>query len=196
MKLAYIFIATMLALCTTHAQSGIDTLFVHQTADTTYILNNNIFSNCGTSFMTTVSISSDSIIVLETDTSHRPLRCMCHFDVSVAITGLSPGMYRIFIFRINMFQDSVYVVDSTIYTIAQQNSSSFSSRSQMSACHELNVTSVGTLKGPKSFSLLGNYPNPFNPVTIIRYQIQRRSKVKLEIFDELGRFLVTLVDEE
>jgi hypothetical protein len=44
--------------------------------------------------------------------------------------------------------------------------------------------------------LLGNYPNPFNPVTIIRYQIHRQSKVKLEIFDDLGRFITTLIDEE
>jgi hypothetical protein len=146
--------------------------------------------------MSTVSISGDSITILETDTSKRPLRCICNFDVTVAITGLNAGMYRIFIFRINMFQDSMYFVDSTTCTISQQNSSSFFSRSQMSACHPLDITSVETLGGPKSFSLLGNRPNPFNPVTIIRYQIHRQSKVRLEIFDELGRFLATLVDEE
>ncbi len=47
---------------------------------------------------------------------------------------------------------------------------------------------------PESFFLGQNYPNPFNPVTTIRYQINDVAKVKLEVFDLMGRRIATLVD--
>lgn len=39
------------------------------------------------------------------------------------------------------------------------------------------------------------YPNPFNPKTVIRYQIADASHVTLKIFDVLGREIFGLVDE-
>ncbi|MEJ2721783.1 MAG: aryl-sulfate sulfotransferase, partial [bacterium] len=41
-----------------------------------------------------------------------------------------------------------------------------------------------------------NYPNPFNPQTTIAFEITTPGRVKLEIFDVNGRFVVTLVDDE
>ncbi len=45
------------------------------------------------------------------------------------------------------------------------------------------------------FNLAQNYPNPFNPKTIISYQLQEASKVKLLIFDMLGREVELLVNK-
>ena len=42
---------------------------------------------------------------------------------------------------------------------------------------------------PGTFALLGNYPNPFNPTTNIKFQIARSSEVTLEVFDVLGRLV-------
>ncbi len=46
---------------------------------------------------------------------------------------------------------------------------------------------------PERFELLQNYPNPFNPETSIRYNLDRASRVTLEIYDLLGRRVRTLV---
>ncbi|MCB0313003.1 MAG: T9SS type A sorting domain-containing protein, partial [Calditrichaeota bacterium] len=44
-----------------------------------------------------------------------------------------------------------------------------------------------------SFQLLGNYPNPFNPATVIRYQLSVASEVELSVYDLQGRKVRTLV---
>ena len=51
------------------------------------------------------------------------------------------------------------------------------------------------LSNPDVYELNQNYPNPFNPVTIIKYEIPKAGKVKLVIFDMLGREVKTLINE-
>jgi len=41
-----------------------------------------------------------------------------------------------------------------------------------------------------------NFPNPFNPATIISYRLPQVSKVSIVVFDLLGRVVKTLVNEE
>ncbi len=49
---------------------------------------------------------------------------------------------------------------------------------------------------PKEYSLLNNYPNPFNPSTIIRYAVPKSSPVQIKVFDVIGNEIVTIIDEE
>ena len=48
---------------------------------------------------------------------------------------------------------------------------------------------------PKVTALRQNQPNPFNPVTQIRFDLARDGHVRLEIFDVSGRHVRTLVDQ-
>jgi serine protease AprX len=49
---------------------------------------------------------------------------------------------------------------------------------------------------PAVFRLYNNYPNPFNPVTRIRFDIPEPSFTKLIVFDILGREITSLVEQE
>ncbi len=49
---------------------------------------------------------------------------------------------------------------------------------------------------PTEYSLYNNYPNPFNPTTIIRFDIPERTNVELIVFDILGRRVKSLVNNE
>ncbi|MEX0722494.1 MAG: S8 family serine peptidase [Gracilimonas sp.] len=48
---------------------------------------------------------------------------------------------------------------------------------------------------PEKISMAHNYPNPFNPYTMIRYELPVQSVVNIEVFDMLGRRVAVLVDE-
>ncbi len=48
---------------------------------------------------------------------------------------------------------------------------------------------------PHNFLLEQNFPNPFNPTTVINYQLSKATHVSLIIFDALGREVLTIVDE-
>ncbi len=48
---------------------------------------------------------------------------------------------------------------------------------------------------PHVYKLHYNYPNPFNPSTIIRYQLSLPSKVSLRVYDVNGNEVERLVDE-
>lgn len=49
---------------------------------------------------------------------------------------------------------------------------------------------------PVDFELSQNFPNPFNPVTSIRFGIPHAEKVRIQVFDILGKEVTTLIDNE
>ena len=48
---------------------------------------------------------------------------------------------------------------------------------------------------PESYFLEQNFPNPFNPSTIINYELRIRNFVMLKVYDIAGREVATLVNE-
>ena len=59
------------------------------------------------------------------------------------------------------------------------------------------VASVERLTGtvPRQFSLYNNYPNPFNPTTIIQFSVEKDGKAVVKAFDLLGREVATLYND-
>ena len=49
---------------------------------------------------------------------------------------------------------------------------------------------------PAEFALYGNYPNPFNPQTTIRFDVKAPARVVLTLYDVLGRRQATLVERD
>ncbi len=47
---------------------------------------------------------------------------------------------------------------------------------------------------PETFSLSQNFPNPFNPTTVIQYGVRSSRLVSLKVYDVLGRLVKTLVN--
>ena len=62
-----------------------------------------------------------------------------------------------------------------------------SNRSYFLILHSLDA---GT--SPLSYALIGNYPNPFNPSTTIRYELPAESRVTILVTDILGREICTV----
>ena len=51
-----------------------------------------------------------------------------------------------------------------------------------------------TSKLPNKFVIHHNYPNPFNPVTTLRYDLPENSYVNVTVYDLLGKKVKTLVN--
>lgn len=59
---------------------------------------------------------------------------------------------------------------------------------------------IGVTESPKilplDLVLLHNYPNPFNPATNIKFYLSKGSKVRVTIFDLIGREIAILLDQQ
>lgn len=59
------------------------------------------------------------------------------------------------------------------------------------------ITSVyDSIPNINNYFLSQNFPNPFNPETIISYQIKERGLVQIKVYDILGKEIATLLNEE
>lgn len=65
--------------------------------------------------------------------------------------------------------------------------------------NSLNFTTVGVQNHsqlPDAASLAQNFPNPFNPTTLIEYSVTHSGRVRLEVFNIAGQSVARLVDAE
>ena len=57
------------------------------------------------------------------------------------------------------------------------------------------ATSINAVAGqPSQAAFPSNYPNPFNPETTIRFDVNKSQQVRLSVFNEFGQQVMLLVD--
>ena len=83
-----------------------------------------------------------------------------------------------------------WVADSVDYTAAFFNSMD----NCIEACFLASNDEINQL--PHAFNLYNNYPNPFNPVTTLRYDLPEDALVNITIYDIMGRIVKTLINSQ
>jgi hypothetical protein len=58
----------------------------------------------------------------------------------------------------------------------------------------IGITQIGTTI-PQTYNLYNNYPNPFNPTTIINFDVPKQGSLKIKIYNSLGELVKTIVDQ-
>jgi hypothetical protein len=183
-------------------------VFISQIGDTVRIDHINISSHCGTEFIVTATLSGDTVTILERDTSTSiPPPCLCVYALRSNIVGLSAGTYTAVINRVvTVFRpdqsstDTTITLVSMVFTVTGSNLFPFSSSFYQGRCGE-SLSDVGTRNSDITPGIpLGNYPNPFNPETVIAFEVPmvggQWPVVSLRVYDVLGREVAVLVDEE
>ncbi|MDP3830288.1 MAG: T9SS type A sorting domain-containing protein, partial [Ignavibacteriaceae bacterium] len=61
--------------------------------------------------------------------------------------------------------------------------------------HYSKVVNVDFTPSPKEFSLNQNYPNPFNPTTTINFTVPKQDRVKVVIYDAMGRIVNEIMND-
>lgn len=100
-------------------------------------------------------------------------------------------------------EDRVYAIvvdnsDNIYITGSSRNSSLLGSEDYLSikySANELVTLPPGEVRVPSESHLFQNFPNPFNPVTNINFDLAGDSYVKVNIFNSLGKEVYSLVDE-
>jgi hypothetical protein len=156
--------------------------------------NNNNYGAC----MTTTSILGGAAISMNitrngSGTCYRYLPGVHYMGRIRFVITDSTQVFRIRMRVNSVFQDSitqwVYGTDWTADTSWFQYN-----LSGLPQCAPVGIEFAENLL-PTKFELYQNFPNPFNAVTAIKYDIPRQSFVTIMIYDLLGREVKKLVDE-
>lgn len=102
-------------------------------------------------------------------------------------------------FVANIEYATAEVPDTCYISITIANGNGFASAGSTFVIDDLafGVASAVEASGnvvPAVYVLSQNYPNPFNPSTLIQYSIPRSGRIRLTVFDILGREIASLVD--
>ena len=61
--------------------------------------------------------------------------------------------------------------------------------------YKIDPLSLDPILSPRTFKINQIYPNPFNPITTIRYSLSYNTDVQISIYDITGRLITTLFNE-
>ena len=114
-------------------------------------------------------------------------------QVQLKSVGELPGHYKVFILDKDN-RKTFDIADSTFSIEVGRVGSSRKLRIVLGSEQFVEQHREGIPLVPLAFSLEQNFPNPFNSVTSIRYEISEESTVQLEVFNLMGQRVLVLVD--
>lgn len=194
-----LFLFVFLLLMSNNVFAKTDSVFVKIQTDTVHIWNTDVSANCASRFSLKTEITGNRIVLTECDTLGPLADCFCIYDLHFSLTGLTAGRYTVSVYRQELKKyfyqrDTTIFIDSLTFTLQSSSAQPKNIQSSQSACHT--ATSIDKEEtNPETFLLLSNYPNPFNPNTVISYQLAVGGFVSLKIYDILGNEISTLVNE-
>jgi hypothetical protein len=166
-----------------------ESIVIEQRADTVIVTNLAAWENCAAGFKITVVLQGNSVVITETDTVWQKARCMCHFDVSAALSGLAAGTYTVEIYRqywkqFNYPEDKTALIGTATFDVVQPGASQHFVRTVQSDCYQVSSTDdVTTL--PDGIAL-DVFPNPVKDDVTVRITCAQSERVTMLIFDESG----------
>jgi hypothetical protein len=125
---------------------------------------------------------------------HAP--CYCYYDVSVSLSGLNSGNYRVALYRLSATRDTIVIIGSFSFSINAASGQPLSTKIFSGPCHQFPIVSIREYAPVGNYILLANYPNPFNPKTSIYFSIPNAGLVTIEVYDALGRIVTSLMHEK
>jgi hypothetical protein len=200
MRTFMVFLATLVTSSIVSAQF-VDSLFVTINQDTVHVWDMRAQENCASRYSITVTSLHDTVYVLQTDTVGPLVNCTCLFNLRASIVNLMSGTYAAVVQRAQLKKyhyaaDTLILVGSVQFSVSSSNVLPyFSLSSYQSACNPL-VVQRGDSKPPTAFALHQNFPNPFNPSTVIAYDVPVSGHIKVEVYDASGRRVALLVDRK
>jgi hypothetical protein len=105
-----------------------------------------------------------------------------------------PGTYTI---RAYVGDYLINIEDWDSFTFIKSAGADNSSEPPCVTISDGEITKTVPLKAPvlpSSTRLLGNRPDPFNPTTVLSFELRVPSRVSLKVYDTAGRLVTTLVD--
>jgi hypothetical protein len=164
----------------------------------------NAHNSCGFSDSTLSAAQLYHISGTVTDNSRNPV-----VDANVFLAGqtANPGDPVLDTIQTNGTGNYKFVVPPGTYKVWRDSISGFiysniqiTSSNQDGKDFDSLITDVRSMQDraqlPADYRLKSNYPNPFNPLTTIEFEMPERAIVNLEIFNILGRIVRTLVYRE